>query len=74
VRQVVQGGEPILLIAQDADDGGWQFLTGGAFAVTDGMVVSLESVVRLDSSLAELADLPIGWQATRGAVGEVWVR
>lgn len=74
VRQIVRGGEPILLVSHDAEDGGWQFLTGGEFSVSDGMVVSLESVVRLDPSLAELADLPIGWRATRGAVGEAWER
>src|SRR4051794_14128998 len=27
-RQVVHGGEPILLVSHDADDGSWQFLTG----------------------------------------------
>lgn len=74
VRQVIHGGEPILLVARAAEDGGWQFLTGGEFLVGDGMVVSLESVVRLDPSLAELADLPAGRQATRAKVGEAWVR
>lgn len=27
-----------------------------------------------DPSLAELADLPLGWYAERGKVGEPWVR
>ena len=74
VRQIVHGGEPILLVAHDAEDGGWQFLTGGAFEVADGMVVSLASVVRRDPSVGELADLPLGWSATRPAVGQPWER
>ena len=74
VRQVVHGGEPILLVAHDADDGGWQFLTGGSFDVADGLIVSLASMVRRDPSVAELADLPLGWQASRGAVGQPWQR
>jgi len=30
--------------------------------------------VRNDSSLAELADLPLGWYAERSKVGHPWVR
>ena len=74
VRQVVEGGEPVLLVARDAEDGGWQFLTGGAFDVADGMVVSLQGMVQRDPSLAELADLPPGWQAARERVGAAWRR
>lgn len=74
VRQIVQGGEPVLLVSHDADDGGWQFLTAGQFEVADGMVVSLESMVQRDPSLTELADLPAGWQATRAAIGQAWER
>jgi hypothetical protein len=72
VRQVVHGGEPILLVARDKEDGGWQFLTGGAFDVADGMVVSLQGMVQRDPSLAELANLRPGWQATRESVGAAW--
>jgi hypothetical protein len=68
------GGEPILLVARDAEDGGWQFLTGGAFDITDGMVVSLQNVFERDKTIAELADLEPGWQATRKKVGAPWKR
>jgi hypothetical protein len=74
VRQIVHGGAPILLVARDAEDGGWQFLTGGAFEVADGMMVSLVSIVRRDPSVAELADLPPGWTALRATVGQPWQR
>jgi hypothetical protein len=74
VRQIIHGGEPILLVARDARDGGWQFLTGGAFEVADGMVVSPASMVRRDPSVSELADMQPGWQASRSAVGQPWQR
>jgi hypothetical protein len=74
VRQIVEHGAPILLVARDAEDGGWQFLTGGAFDVANGMVVSLRSMFERDPTIAELADLESGWQATRKRVGAAWQR
>jgi hypothetical protein len=74
MRQIVHGGEPILLVYHDADDDSWQFLTGGPFDVADGKLVTLRSMVERDSSLAELADLPLGWQAWRERRGSPWER
>lgn len=74
VRQIVEGGAPILLVARDAEDGGWQFLTGGPFDMADAMIVSLHNIFDRDSSIAELADLEPGWQATRKRVGAPWQR
>jgi hypothetical protein len=74
VRQVVRGGQPILLVTHDSDDGMWQFLTGGPVEEADAMIVSLREVYRLDPSVGELADLPLGWQAERLAVGRPWRR
>jgi hypothetical protein len=74
VRQIIEGGAPILLVARDIDDGGWQFLTGGEFDVADGMVVSLRNIFERDPTIAELADLEPGWQATRKRIGAAWQR
>jgi hypothetical protein len=73
-RQIVHEGEPILLVSHDADDGSWQFLTGGSIDVADGMLVSLRSMVERDPSVAELADLPQGWQAWRDRPDAPWER
>jgi hypothetical protein len=40
----------------------------------DAMLVALEEIVRRDPSIAELADLAIGWQAWRERPGAAWVR
>ena len=74
VRQVIHGGQPILLVAHDADDGMWQFLTGGPVEMADAMIVSLRQMYLVDPSVGELADLPLGWLAERMAVGERWQR
>jgi hypothetical protein len=74
VRQITQGGQAILLVSHDADDGMWQFLTGGPAEMADAMLVSFLYVYQIDPSIAELADLPLGWQAWRSAPGEPWQR
>src|SRR4051794_20938084 len=74
VRQNVHGGQPILFVSHDADDGSWQFLTSGGLNEDDGMVVSLQSMVSRDPSLKELANLPLGWQAFRQLPGALWQR
>lgn len=74
LRQIVEAGLPILLVVHDAEDGDWQFLTGGEFDVADGMVVGLRSMVERDATICELADLPLGWQAVRDSLGGPWRR
>jgi hypothetical protein len=74
VRQITHGGQPILLVSHDADDGMWQFLTGGPIQMADAMIVSLREVYQIDPSIGELADLPLGWMAQRSAVGQPWRR
>lgn len=73
MRQIVFESQPVLLVVRDAD-GGWQFLTGGPFEVTDGLIVALKNIIEQDPSLAELADLPSGWEAVRESQGAAWDR
>jgi hypothetical protein len=65
--------QPILLAVHDHDDT-WQFLWGGAVTEADAKVFCLGCMYALDPSIAELADLPAGWQAERGAPGGPWAR
>ncbi len=73
MRQVVFESQPVLLVVRDAE-AGWQFLTGGPFDVTDGLLVALKNVIEQDPSLTELADLPLGWEAVRESLGAAWHR
>lgn len=73
-RHVVDDGAPILRVSHDADDGSWQFHTGVVPSTKDARILALREVVELDSSIAGLADLPLGWVAVRSDVGEPWER
>jgi len=68
------GTEDVTYVSHDVEDGAWQFL-GDSMSDGGGPVLScLHHPIDRDPSLAELADLPLGWYATRGKVGESWVR
>jgi len=74
VRQITDGLKPVLLVVHDAEEGDWQFVTGEPFDASDGLLVTLRSMIERDPSLAELADLPLGWRASRENVGVPWRR
>ena len=72
-RQILEG-EAILYISHDEDDGAWQFHTGERVDESNAKVVALKRIVELDRSVMELADLPIGWAATRSQTDTGWQR
>jgi hypothetical protein len=72
-KPVTQDGRPVLLVVHDDDDD-WQFLCGTTNRPEDGQVVSLGCMVQRDSTLAQLADLPKGWSASRDDAAAVWRR
>jgi hypothetical protein len=74
MRQVLDGSEPILLVAHDADDHAWQFIGTSDASVADAKLVCLEEIVQLDPTVLEVADLEPGWQAIRESVGSPWSR
>ena len=74
VKQIVEDGQPILLVCHDEDDGCWQFLTGSDFDVKDGLVILLKNMIHRDPSLNDLFDLPLGWKAWRSSRNDPWQR
>jgi len=70
----VLNGDPILLVTHDDDDGTWQFLCGKTNNPDDGRIVGLGCIIEQDPSVSELADLPLGWAASRTSAGERWFR
>jgi hypothetical protein len=71
---VLESQLPIVLVTHDADDGMWQILCGTTNDPKDGRVVCLGCMFESDPSIGELADLPLGWRATRDGPGEPWHR
>jgi hypothetical protein len=72
--QQVLDGKPILQIVHYSDDHSWAFTCGTSNDVEDGRVVCMSSALKLDPSVAEVADLPPGWVAWREAAGSPWRR
>jgi hypothetical protein len=68
-------GSPILRVYHDYE-GGWQFHGSPDQPATAELarVVSLASIVALDSTLVQLRDLPFGWRAARANVRSPWQR
>jgi hypothetical protein len=73
-RGVMLDHEPIVFVLHDDDDGSWQFLCARGASVERAMLVALHEMVQLDATVAELADLPRGWQASRAGPGAPWIR
>jgi len=74
VDRVIAGGNPVLYVSHDEDDGGWQFLDEAVVADSNARIASLGQLVDSDSTLAELADLPEGFVASRITKGDGWIR
>lgn len=71
VRSVIDGA-PVLLVTHYEDDHSWAFMDGEAHDTMDALVVAMAEVLNVHPELQEIADLPPGWSASRGAVGEPW--
>lgn len=71
---ITKDGCPILLVTHYEDDHSWGFQSGKPVSMADAQVVGMSEIVRLDSTLFEIADLPPGWSAERDTVGGEWRR
>jgi hypothetical protein len=73
-KHIMREGLPVLFVTHDEDDGSWQFHYGGSVSGSDAMIVGLAEVLKLHPELAELSDLPYGWQAERESPEHPWIR
>lgn len=75
-KRIVHDGDWIAYVSHDVEDGAWQFHIGDRNALneSDAAVVSLRSIVQLDPTIVELADLPLGWEAWRESKDSKWHR
>lgn len=75
-RSVVFEHDWIAYVSHDPEDGAWQFRGSRTLQMqeSDAVVVSLRSIVELDSTVKDLANLPLGWHAWREAEGAAWCR
>lgn len=70
---VAQRRQPVTRIVHEDGHGGWQFYDD-IEPLRGPVVLSKSDMLALDPSIASVTDLPVGWEATREAVSEPWVR
>lgn len=56
------------------EDGSWQFFSNDRFENFEEVaaVVSLSQIIKIDETLVEVADLPLGYLATRKKLNDKW--
>ena len=73
-RGIMDGSDWIALASLDEEDGAWQFIGSDGPRDDQAMMVALHRVLAKDRSIAELANLPPGWQAWREGPDQPWQR
>ncbi|WP_129054891.1 DUF2185 domain-containing protein [Flavobacterium sp. YO64] len=71
---VLKEKKTITYVTHDAEDGAWQFFSNDKFESFEkvAQIVSLEQIIKIDKTLLELADLPLGYIATRKSLKDKW--
>ncbi len=70
-RFVIEDNSEITYATHD-HDGDWQFMSNDEFDESDARVVSLEEILERDPTLLKLADLPLGYEASRNDKYSNW--
>ena len=65
--------QPVLRVLREDGPGGWQLYDGGPL-VGKPVVLPKVEALKLEPSLKGVADLPVGWEATRRSQADVWTR
>lgn len=74
IEDIISGKRPVLYVGRDVSDGTWSVSSGGEVPADEIRVVSLADVMKIDASINELVDLPLGWYAERPTPEAPWVR
>jgi len=71
-KQVMEQGLPVLAVIHYADECDWAFLCDTTEDEKDAVVVAMETIVKTDPSLYEVAELEPGWAAIREDADSPW--
>ena len=74
-RFVVKDKKEITYVTHDEEDGNWQFLSNDVFEDYRQviMIVGLGEIIEIDKTVLEIADLPLGYIATRQSSKDKWI-
>jgi len=70
----MNGQDNVTRVCHDTEDGAWQFLGPGDARREDLAYVCFHHIIDKNSTISELADLPLGWCARREEVTALWIR
>jgi hypothetical protein len=71
---VVRKQQDILYVSHDEDDGGWQFLCGADDHLeSEGSIVGLATIVKIDPEINLIADMPMGVCGERQSKRDKWI-
>jgi hypothetical protein len=73
-KGIMASDDPILSVYHNAGDGAWQFHGAGESTPETAAYVCFHHIVDKDATVVDLADLPLGWWASRERVGAPWTR
>ncbi len=73
-KDIILGMKPILLVSHDLEDGMWEFLDSEDVDENNARIVSLDEMLKIDSSITGLHDLPLGWIAYRSDINDSWIK
>lgn len=71
-KKIVDGVSWIAWVSHDSDDGAWQFHAAEGPSEDEATVVGLATMLSIDSTVRDVASLPLGWVASRVAPGSPW--
>lgn len=72
-KYIIEKNSPILIVFHYEEDGAWQFSGEEECDESDYRVISLEEMIIMDNSILKIADLPMGYKASRKTKNENWV-
>jgi hypothetical protein len=73
-KYVTEDNKEITYVTHELEDGSWQFFSDDNFEDFSKVakLVSLNNIIKIDKSVLEIADLPLGYYATRKNRKEKW--
>ena len=73
---VIKDKKEITYVTHEIEDGAWQFFSSDIFDNYEdvAMIVGLREIIELDKTVLDIADLPLGYVATRQSSNDKWTR
>lgn len=73
---VVKYKKEITYVTHEIEDGAWQFFSNDKFENYEdvAMIVSLGEIIKIDKTVLDIADLPLGYVATRQSTNDKWTK